>query len=452
MNTATAPQPTAAGAPAVPRVPDTIRDTGLSQEMIVDLILKTLYIQGARTGQQLTEFLGLPFPLLDDEILTLQQRRIVEVKGAGGGGGRIGYTFDITTAGRERARDALEANQYIGPAPVPLEQYRHWIDRQSIRHLHVTRERIAEGFRDMVMDRALFEMLGPAVNSAKSLFLYGDSGNGKTLIAESIATMFGSEMYVPYAVDIDGQTMVIYDPVFHRPPEDPSAGGQGIAASLWRQSAHEYDRRFARVRRPVVAVGGELTLDQLDLQYDPFTKMYQAPFQVKANGGVLIIDDFGRQRVPPRDLLNRWIVPLEKRIDYLSLHTGNKFPVPFDCLMIISTNLDPSDLVEEAFLRRIRYKVNVESPTRPQYTEIFRRMCEASSVPFEEGGVDFVYREFYDKRGIAPRSCHPRDILEHVHDASRFLEVPPALSDDLLHRACSSYFLDLAALAASSGR
>lgn len=424
----------------VPPVPTSLREAGLSQEMLIELILKTLYVQGARTGQQLADAICLPFELLDQQLLTLQHRRFVEVKGTGGAG-RVGYVFDVVGTGRDRARDALEASQYVGPAPVPLNHYRWWIERQTIRDVHVTRERIAEGFRSMVLDAETLEMLGPAINSAKSLFLHGDSGNGKTMIAECIAGMLGGAIYVPYAVEVDGQIVVVYDPVYHHPVAEP-AGEPGGAGSIWRLQEQEHDRRFAKVRRPVVLAGGELTLEQLDLQYDPYTKMYQAPFQVKSNGGVLIIDDFGRQRVPPRDLLNRWIVPLEKRIDFLTLHTGSKFPVPFDCLLIFATNLDPQALVEEAFLRRIHYKVNVDSPTPAQYVEIFRRCCAARGLPFDEAAVERVYSEFYAKRGIHPRACHPRDIVDHVCDVARYLEVPPVLSPSLIDRACHSFFLE----------
>jgi predicted ATPase with chaperone activity len=240
--------------------------------------------------------------------------------------------------------------------------------------------------------------------------------------------------------------MVVYDPVYHRPAaegeaEVPPRPGE----PSWLRDVPDHDRRYARVARPVVLTGGELTLEQLDLQYDRDTKMYQAPFQVKANGGVLILDDFGRQRVPPRELLNRWILPLEKRMDFLTLHTGAKFPVPFESLLIFATNLDPEELVEEAFLRRIHYKVRVESPTRAQYEEIFRRCAAARGVPYHLEAVDHVYREFYEARKIPPRGCHPRDLIDHVCDLARFLEIEASLTPDLLDSACRSYFLDASA-------
>jgi predicted ATPase with chaperone activity len=424
---------------SVPPVPDTLADTGLSADAVRDLILKVLYVQGGRTGHYLSEFLCLPFALVDEELLTLQQRRFIEVRGTTGPN-RASYLFDLAGAGRDRAKEALDASQYVGPAPVPLPQYTQWIDAQSIQNAHVTRESLQAGFSHLVLNHSLFDLLGPAVNSSKSIFLYGHPGNGKTAIAEAISQMLGGVLYLPYAVDVDGQIMLVFDPVHHEEIEsEEDAIGRD---ALWLRSGPGYDRRYARVKRPVVLTGGELTLDQLDLRYDPFTKLYQAPFQVKANGGVLIVDDFGRQRVPPRDLLNRWIVPLEKRIDFLTLHTGGKFPVPFDCLLIFATNLDPAELVEEAFLRRIHYKIAVVDPTRAQYEEIFQACCAAAGLVYDPEMVGYIFSEFYDKRQIPPRGCHPRDLIGHVEDIAKYREVTPELTIELVDRACRSYFLE----------
>jgi predicted ATPase with chaperone activity len=429
--------------PDIPSVPANLEETGLSDEFLTDLLLKTLYTQGARTGQQLVEGVCLPFPVVDDQLLTLQQRRMIEVRGTSGPS-RGGYTFDLGASGRERAREATTQNQYVGPAPVPLEQYRRWVDRQSINHMQVNRATVEEGFSQLVLEPGMTDQLGPAINSGKSLFLHGDSGNGKTAIAEIISKMLGGDLFVPYALEIDGQVIVIYDPVYHRKVSEPRHDDVGKAAleKLWIGSRGAYDARFAKVERPVVLTGGELTLEQLDLQYDFDSKMYQAPFQMKANGGVLIVDDFGRQRVPPRDLLNRWIVPLEKRIDYLTLHTGGKFPVPFDCLLIFATNIDPRDLVEEAFLRRIHYKIEVGSPTREQYLTIFHRYCQKAGIRFTKKAVDYIYTNFYERYSIAPRGCHPRDLIDHVRDIAKYRDEDPLLSAELMDRACRSYFLD----------
>jgi len=294
----------------------------------------------------------------------------------------------------------------------------------------------------MVLSEAVHDVLGPAINSAKSLFLYGAPGNGKTMIAETISGLLGGDIFVPFAVEIEGQIMVIYDPVYHHAVDADEIPSENGEEPTWLSRPPAHDRRYIKVRRPVVLTGGELTLEQLDLQYDRFSKMYRAPFQLKANGGVLILDDFGRQRVPPRDLLNRWIVPLEKRIDFLTLHTGGKFPVPFDTLLIMATNLEPEHLVEEAFLRRIHYKVSVNGPNPEEYAEIFQRCCRERSLPYNPDAVAFIYREFYGKRGIHPRGCHPRDILDHLTDIIRFVEGQPSLSPQLLDRACRSYFLE----------
>jgi predicted ATPase with chaperone activity len=423
---------------AVPPIPEKLADTGLSADAVRDLLLKVLYVQGSRSGQYLADFLRLPFPLVDEELLTLQHRRFIEVRGTTAPH-RGSYLFDLGDEGRNRAREALEASQYVGPVPVPLSQYSRWIHAQSIRLANVTQESLRAGLSHLVLDHDVYDVLGPAVNSSKSIFLYGHPGNGKTAIAEAISQMLGGVLYLPYAVDVEGQVMLVYDPVHHQ--EIETKGEVVGIESLWR-SGPSYDRRYARVKRPVVLTGGELTLDQLDLRYDPFTKLYQAPFQVKANGGVLIVDDFGRQRVPPRDLLNRWIVPLEKRIDYLTLHTGGKFPVPFDCLLIFATNLDPAELVEEAFLRRIHYKIPVVDPTRAQYEEIFRRCCAGAGLAYASETVAYLFEEFYDKRGIPPRGSHPRDLIAHVEDIAKYLEITPQLTRELVDRACRSYFLE----------
>ncbi len=440
MTATSTPKAGRAGEPLRPPLPETLADTGLSVEVVVDLILKALYLQGARTGQQLMETIKLPFAFLDDQLMTLQHRRLIEVRGTRGAG-RGSYLFDLTGEGRARAREALESSQYVGPAPVPLEQYREWTHHQSIARVHVTRDELRVGFRRMVIADPVLEMLGPAINSAKSLFLYGGPGNGKTLIAETIAGLLGGNLYIPYALEVEGQILVLYDPVYHHAvtEEEPEAEGDQPA---WLKHLPEHDRRYVLVQRPVVITGGELTLDQLDLQYDAYTKMYQAPFQLKANGGVLILDDFGRQRTAPRDLLNRWIVPLEKRIDYLSLHTGGKFPVPFDSLLIFSTNLAPHELVEEAFLRRIHYKLHVLGPTKESFEEIFRRCCAEREIPFADWAVPHLYEHYYGLRGIIPRNCHPRDVLDHFLDLVRYIDTPARLTPDLLDRACNSYFLD----------
>ncbi len=423
----------------VPPVPDTLADTGLSADVVRDLILKVSTSRGGVRDTSSQISCGSPSRWSTRSCSPCSS----------GGLSRSGEPLALTervTSSTLVMRDATGRRRLSRPASMSDPPQYHWrstpsgLKRSPIQNAHVTQETLQSGFSHLVLNHSLLDILGPAVNSSKSIFLYGHPGNGKTAIAEAISQMLGGILYLPYAVDVDGQIMLVFDPVHHQEvPVEEQAIGQD---SLWLRSGSGYDRRFARVKRPVVITGGELTLEQLDLRYDHFTKLYQAPFQVKANGGVLIVDDFGRQRVPPRDLLNRWIVPLEKHVDYLTLHTGGKFPVPFDCLLIFATNLDPAELVEEAFLRRIHYKIPVEDPTRDQYDEIFRRCCQAAGVAYTAESVTYVFDEFYDKRGIRPRGCHPRDLIAHVTDIAKYREIQPELTADLLDRACRSYFLE----------
>lgn len=428
-----------ASASKAPPVPETLENTGLSDAFVSDLLLKTLYLQGARTGRQLESSLRLPFSILDDELLDLQHRRFIEVRGSEGHG-RIGYTFDITGEGRARCREIMQTGRYVGPAPITLSEYWESVRSQSTRGLQIGREKIVEGFSHLVFDEEFIETLGPAINSGKSLFLYGHAGNGKTSIAEAVAEMLGTTIFIPFAVEIDGQIISVYDPVAHGGHEEAQSPEEGPS---FLREAPEFDQRYTLVRRPVVMVGGELTLDELELQFDPQSGVYRAPPQVKANCGVFIIDDFGRQRVRPRDLLNRWMVPLDRHMDFLSLPMGHKLPVPFECLLIFATNLNPSELVEEAFLRRIQYKVLVGNPSREDYEEIFRRCCEKAGLEYTERGVDLIYEEFYEKRGLPARACHPRDLVNHLLDISRYMGEEPTLSGRMLGLACRSYFLDI---------
>ena len=426
------------GSPGPP-LPAALAETGLSATFLADLAIKTLYVQGARTGDQLASFIRIPFSILDDLLLTLQQRRLLEVRGTQGRG-RRGYTFELTGEGRARCREIMGTSRYVGPAPVPLAQYQAIVENQRVEDAEVDEDQVQEGLRHLVLQDAFREALGPAINSGRSLFLYGHAGNGKTILAEAIAEMLGDAIYVPYAVEVDGQVIAIYDPVFHEPVHEDRGGD---VDSAWIDPEPDHDMRWLRIRRPVVMVGGELMLDDLELQLDRLAGVFRAPPQMKANGGVFIIDDFGRQRVRPRDLLNRWMVPLEKHVDFLSLPMGHKLPVPFQCLLIFATNLDPAELVEEAFLRRIRYKILVDNPTREQYEEIFRRECAKRGLEFTPDAVEFLYSEYYSNGHVHARSCHPRDIPNHLKDIARYKRRDPELTPEMLRMACDAYFLDV---------
>jgi hypothetical protein len=336
----------------------------------------------------------------------------------------------LTDKGRARAVELIDRSAYSGPAPVGLDDYWDSVKLQTIDAVVVTRQDLRGAYNHLVVNERLLNQLGPAINSSQSMFLFGPPGNGKTSLAETAAKLLGGSIYVPYALEHDGQVIKVYDSVFHT----------GLEADDQQLDAR--DRRWVKSRRPVVVVGGELTMESLDLVYSETGKFYEAPFQLKANCGMFLIDDFGRQRVSPRDLLNRWIVPLEKREDYLNLRTGQELSVPFDQLIIFSTNLDPASLVDEAFLRRIRYKIEVPNPTIEEYEEIFRRVCERRRVPYEFSAIEFVL-DYYDRRGIEPRSCHPRDLIDQLLDIAEYMELPKTLSPELLQSACDSYFVRL---------
>lgn len=435
------PAPVAEGVDAPP-VPQSILETGITPESVTSLALKALYVQGALSGRRLSDRLRLPFEIVDDILLDLQQRHFVEVGGVRGHG-RGGYIFDLTSAGRARAQESMDVTTYVGPVPVTLETYTEWVRRQSVLGMAIEPEKIRGCLSHLVLSPHVLRQLGPAVNSGRSLFLYGHAGNGKTEAATSIARMLEGRIYLPYAVEVEGRIIVLQDAMHHElAPEEGNGDEPEVGTEALLAATPDFDQRFAYVDRPVVFTGGELTLDQLNLKYDAQSRFYRAPVQMKANGGVLIIDDLGRQMVRVDDLLNRWMVPLERRTDYLTLHTGHSFPVPFDCLLVFSTNIEPSELVDEAFLRRIHYKIHMDNPTREEYEEIFRRACEARGIAYDPRAVETIYRDFYEGRGIPPRGCHPRDIVLHVCDLARYEVREPTLDERTLDDACGAYFLD----------
>jgi hypothetical protein len=348
----------------------------------------------------------------------------MEVRGARGAG-TAGYLYALTDLGRDRARQYLAINQYTGAAPVPLSAYVAQLRAQMAVRGYLDHERLKGGFSHLIISDDMLEQLGPAVNAGKAVFLYGPPGNGKTVIAEGMGQSIGGDMYMPYAIDVNGQIITMYDPIAHE-PLDEDQQTSGVIEST------PFDRRWVRIKRPVVITGGELMLDMLDLRYNPTSKYYEAPLQLKANGGVFLIDDFGRQRVSAQDILNRWIVPLESRVDYLTLHTGKKFQVPFDVLVVLATHLDPSSLADEAFLRRIPYKIPVGDPTLDQYTQIFELNCRRRSVAFDPVMIEHLLRNHYGPNNKPLRACHPRDLLDQVTVITR----------ELLDIACATYFVN----------
>ncbi|MEP7134924.1 MAG: ATP-binding protein [Chloroflexota bacterium] len=436
-------RPNPVQAPFSPPPINSVEDTGLSALWLQDLALKIIYSQGYMSGFKIAELIALPFAGVMDGILeALKREKNLEVKSSQGGLGEGAYTYGITGAGIVRAREALERSQYAGPAPIPFEVYNEAIRRQKTGRLSVTARTMRQVLSQLVMSESTFQRLGPALNSGTSIFMYGPPGNGKTSVARAFGNLVLQQaMYIPYALYLDGQVIKVYDAVSHTPA--PEADGVVAPGTGNLRSSPRKDPRWIKVRRPFIVVGGELTLEGLDLVYDDVHKFYEAPFQVKANGGILLIDDFGRQQVRPRDLLNRWIVPLENRVDFLTLHNGRKVEVPFDVLIVFSTNLPPKDLVDEAFLRRLRHKIEIGDPTYEEYREIFKRVAHDKKVEYSDQGLAYLLQEWYIKRNRKLRASHPRDLCDQILDISGYLAVPPTMSREMLDRAAMAYFVDI---------
>ncbi len=411
-----------------PVEPTTLEQAGLTDAFVEALICKDLSVNGSARGRTLADNIGLPFNIITRLLEALRTRKLI----AHASGAQFNdYSYMLTELGTARAHHMLRECAYVGPAPVRLSEYVMSVAAQSIVHEAPGRDRLVEACKGISVDPKLFRSLGPAINSGGAIFLYGAPGNGKSTLARRITMCFGQRIWVPHAIIDGGHVIKFYDSQFHRAVED-------LDGKLLRSSS--VDRRWIQIHRPTVVVGGELTLDNLELRHHPETRICEAPLQLKSNCGCLLIDDFGRQRIAPADLLNRWIVPLDSHYDYLTLPTGKKIQVPFQQIVIFSTNLEPEDLVDEAFLRRIPYKIHTGDPTDDEFYFLFQLYCEKFGCEYRKDVVTYLLDTYYRPCRRAKRRCHARDLLAQVRNHCRYNGVPMELLPEYFDLAVENYF------------
>lgn len=411
--------------------PRRIEDTGLSQPFLTDLLAKHLYQASVLDQRQLSERIALAWPVLEPLLGGLRAGAYIEVRGGVEGSASLRYA--LTERGRALALDALMQSGYVGPAPVPLKDYSRVVDAQSVHRSLVKQDRMKRAFSNIHVRDGLLDQLGPAMHSGRPIFLYGAAGTGKTFIGQRLANLLEGHVLVPHAIAVGENVFQFFDPTVHH----------AVAAELGTDFVHlqqGYDPRFALCERPVAMTGGELTLDMLELSYEPLSKQYQAPLQLKANNGIYIVDDLGRQRVAPVDLLNRWIGPMAEKRDYLSFGSGRRFPVPFDVILLFSTNLKPSNLADDAFLRRLGYKVHFDTLLPAEYEAIWRQVCAELQMPFDPAMLHYVLG-LYSTEQIPLLPCHPKDLLGIVMDQCRYHDEPTAVTAQRLRMAWNSYFV-----------
>jgi predicted ATPase with chaperone activity len=422
-----------------PRPPSKWEDLGLQQPFLFDLILRIIYNRGQLTGGELANDLRVPFNAISVFLQHMRKQGLIDIVGQKGSSGDASLLYEIKPPkGTSAVHEALAKTGYVGPAPIPFADYVESVLAQSIKKLIVTRLSIQRAFEDLVLTEDVFNEIGPAMNSGASIFFFGFPGNGKTSVAERVTRLMGDIIYVPHAVEANGQIIKVFDPILHTEIKDENE--MDTLAGVFMKPIG-YDARYVRVKRPTIVVGGELSMPMLDLKYNESGKFYEGPLQMKANGGVFMIDDFGRQQVRPMDLLNRWIVPLEKRYDYLTTVTGTKIEVPFDQLLIFSTNLDPNQLADEAFLRRIKFKIEIRDPDEVQYRKIWELVCRGKRVECDPAGLDYLIQKWYRPTSRPYRMCQPRDLLEQMTSIAKYNMERVNFSPDLIDAACETYFI-----------
>ena len=415
--------------------PMSVAELGLDRGMVRDLTLKFLYYRGRLTRTELADELKVSGPVMEEIVQSLTHDGLLMVMGSEGTSSAA-YQYTITQKGVDRAEAAIARGGYVGPVPVPLQDYIDQVKAQTVVDAEVARDEVVRALGGLVLADETVSRIGRAASSRKPTLLYGASGNGKTTAVLTLGTVIGGHIRIPYAIEVVGQVVHLFDPSKHVAIED--AAGDVDYDDLLKPRT---DKRWVTIARPVIWAGGELTRHSLELVYDDETKVYEAPLQLKANGGTLIIDDFGRQQMPAVQLLNRWIVALEGGLDHLTMHTGQTIEVPFDVLVLFSTNLPPDRLADEAFLRRIRYKVELPNPTQSEYREIFKRECDASRMAYDDAPIDHLMDHWYVAHNRQMRGCHPRDIVEAIVDAAKYENRAPVLSRESVDEACTTYFL-----------
>lgn len=417
-----------------PHAPASIEEAGVGHKLLFDLLLKLMHVEGLSTVSELATRSKLPVALVGDMVDEARNLALMESLGTRGRDFAAELRFALTDKGQQRAREAFARSQYVGPAPVSLGAFRAQVTKQRLINERIGPEQIRRSFAHLVLHEDLLARLGPAANSGRSILLYGSSGNGKTTIAEAIAGAFEDVISVPYCIAVDDQIISYSDPHVHAQVSDARSEEPDLRLS------GGHDRRWITCRRPVTVVGGELTLDTLDLIHNPGANFYEAPAHLKVAGGVFVIDDFGRQRAPASSILNRWIVPLERGIDYLSLHTGKKFAVPFDGLVVFSTNLTPSDLADEAMLRRLYYKVEVPQPSMEAYARIWANLCARRKIPLPYDLVPFLEETLYEARGLPRAGFHPSYLLDQVEAMCEYHGRPLRLDKTMISLACQNLY------------
>jgi len=420
-----------------PPQPTSLGDTGLSKVMLRDILLKTVFRRHLSTATSIAEAICLPIGLTNDLIDMARSQKLMEAMGNRDEDGTNEMVFELSEGGKSRALDALAQSEYYGPMPVPLEDYKAQTERQAVRNISISKQKLQESMSHLVLPDGLLDELGPAINSGKSILMYGPPGNGKSSISNGIRDALGDQIYVPRAIEYMGQVITVYDPIVHDNVEADVGDGAGL-----RRAGNRFDSRYVKCRRPTVITGGELTLDMLDLKYNPVSRTYQASLQLKSTGGVFIVDDLGRQSEPPQALINRWIVPMESGFDILALQSGEKFIVPFDTLVIFSTNYAPSEMFDGAALRRIAYKVKVDGPNQDQFLQIFARVCRAKNMPIDEDTVVHLLKNRYPEVNSVFANFHTPFLIEQLQSICAYEGIPLQMSPELIDRAWANLFVD----------